>query len=86
MCLGRREAALSEQYDKAVLSTQTTADQVQQAAKAVAAAQGSASQARGYLQAMPSTLMSMAAAWRWWPAGPAARLRPPTEAFSATNM
>ncbi len=49
--LGRREAALSEQYDKAVLNTQTTADQVQQAAKAVAAAQGSASQARGYLQA-----------------------------------
>jgi peptidoglycan DL-endopeptidase CwlO len=49
--LGRREAALSEQYDKAVLNTQTTADQVQQAAKAVAAAQSSASQARGYLQA-----------------------------------
>jgi peptidoglycan DL-endopeptidase CwlO len=49
--LGRREAALSEQYDKAVLNTQTTADQVQQATQAVAAAQGSASQARGYLQA-----------------------------------
>ena len=49
--LGRREAALSEQYDKAVLNTQATAAQVDQASKAVAAAQGSASQARGYLRA-----------------------------------
>ena len=40
-----------EKPDTTVLNTQTTADQVQQAAKAVAAAQGSASQARGYLQA-----------------------------------
>ena len=49
--LGRREAALSEQYDKAVLATQTTASQVQQASQAVTAAQSSASQARGFLQA-----------------------------------
>jgi cell wall-associated NlpC family hydrolase len=49
--LGRREAALSEQYDKAVLATETTATQVQQATQAVAAAQSSASQARNFLQA-----------------------------------
>jgi cell wall-associated NlpC family hydrolase len=49
--LGRREAALSEQYDKAVLATQATAAQVQQATQAVASAQSSASQARNFLQA-----------------------------------
>jgi cell wall-associated NlpC family hydrolase len=49
--LGRREAALSEQYDKAVLDTQTTAAQEQQAAAALAAAQNQEARARGLLQA-----------------------------------
>jgi cell wall-associated NlpC family hydrolase len=49
--LGRKEAALSEQYDKAVLDTQTTAGQQQQAAAELATAQAQEARARGLLQA-----------------------------------
>jgi cell wall-associated NlpC family hydrolase len=49
--LGRKEAALSEQYDKAVLDAQSTASQAQQASKDLASAQAQAGRARGFLQA-----------------------------------
>jgi cell wall-associated NlpC family hydrolase len=49
--LGNKEAALSEQYDKAILGTQTTGAQVQQAQAALATAQANASRVRGALQA-----------------------------------
>jgi cell wall-associated NlpC family hydrolase len=49
--LGRKEAAMSEQYDKAVLDTQTAAAKVQQASQAVTTAQAQEARARGFLQA-----------------------------------
>jgi peptidoglycan DL-endopeptidase CwlO len=49
--LGQREAALSEQYDAAVLAAQSTAAKVVQQKAAVAAANASANQARTAIQA-----------------------------------
>ncbi len=48
--LGNKEAALSEQYDKAVLGTQTTGDQVKQAEAGFQTAQANASRVRSALQ------------------------------------
>jgi peptidoglycan DL-endopeptidase CwlO len=48
--LGRKEAALSEQYDKAQLDAQAANARVQQAAQNEAAAQGAAGRARSVLQ------------------------------------
>lgn len=49
--LGTKEAALSEQYDKAVLDAQSTATKVQQTAQQVSAAEQNAAKARSYLTA-----------------------------------
>jgi cell wall-associated NlpC family hydrolase len=49
--LGRREAALGEQYDAAVLAAQSTANKVTQQQAAVAAAQANAARAKGAIQA-----------------------------------
>lgn len=49
--LGRKESALSEQYDAAVLASQSTAAKVSQQQAAVAAADASASKAKGAIQA-----------------------------------
>ena len=49
--LGREEAAQSEEYDNAVLGTQSTASQVQAAQRSAAAAEADMSRVRGLLQA-----------------------------------
>lgn len=49
--LGRKEAALSEQYDAAVLKAQSTAAQVRQQQAAVAAADANAAKAKGAIRA-----------------------------------
>jgi cell wall-associated NlpC family hydrolase len=49
--LGRKESALSEQYDGAVLAAQSTATKVSQQQAAVAAADASAAKAKGAIQA-----------------------------------
>ena len=49
--LGRKESALSEQYDAAVIAAQSTAAKVTQQQAAVAAADASASKAKGAIQA-----------------------------------
>jgi cell wall-associated NlpC family hydrolase len=49
--LGQKEAALSEQYDAAVLKAQSTAAQVRQQQAAVAAADANAAKAKGAIQA-----------------------------------
>ena len=49
--LGRKEAALSEQYDAAVLKAQSTAAQVRQQQAAVAAADANAANAKGAIRA-----------------------------------
>jgi peptidoglycan DL-endopeptidase CwlO len=48
--LGNKEAALSEQYDKAVLGTQTSGEQVKQAQVALSFAETNANRVRGALQ------------------------------------
>ncbi len=49
--LGRREAALAEQYNAAVLAASSTASKLQQQQAAVAAANANASKAKGAIQA-----------------------------------